>query len=467
MSIKKFKKKLPYPIKQSAKYLYGAIPARFRYGKVFWKTYNFLQESQWWSREKLEEYQMQQLSKLLHHAYENVPYYRNIFDERGLRPENIQDFEDLKKLPYLTKDVIKEHKNEFISKIHKKRHLEPTRTGGSTGSPLHFWHEKGVTSQKERAFFWRMWNWHDYHWSNKCFVIGGAYERGDRIVYNQIDKTLSLYNPIIDFKEVEKYLKLIKKFKAKVIRGYPSLIFLLAHFIIQNNIEVDLPFLRMIFCASEKIFDFQRREIKEAFSCKVTDHYGHNEMLVLMQKCKENKDYHIISEYGITEIIGPSGQPITEEGESGEIVGTGFNNYAFPMIRYRTKDWAVISRKSCKCGRAYPLVQEIIGRSGDFILTPSGKLVSPTIIAFALRYIKNFEDIQIVQTSTDKIEILVVPDTSYTEEEGLKFAKDVKARIGAEIETRVILVDEIKRSLKQKRRFIKSEISKEFLGIKE
>ena len=73
----------------------------------FLKWYNFLQESQWWSREKLEEYQMQQLGKLLEHAYENVPYYRKIFDERGLKPKDVQGLDDLKQLPYLTKKNIK------------------------------------------------------------------------------------------------------------------------------------------------------------------------------------------------------------------------------------------------------------------------------------------------------------------------------------------------------------------------
>ena len=109
-------KKLPYPIKQGIKYIYGAIPARFRYSTVFWDTYNFLQESQWWSREKLEEYQMQQLSKLLHHAYENVPYYQRVFDERGLKPKDIQNFDDLKKLPYLTKEIIHETFSDMVAR---------------------------------------------------------------------------------------------------------------------------------------------------------------------------------------------------------------------------------------------------------------------------------------------------------------------------------------------------------------
>ncbi|NOR77123.1 MAG: phenylacetate--CoA ligase family protein, partial [Methanophagales archaeon] len=109
MNLKDLAKNLPYPLKPVLKYVYGAIPIHIRYGKVFRDTYAFLQESQWWSREQLEEYQLQQLSKLLQHAYENVPYYRRVFDERGLKPKDIQDFKDLQMLPYLTKQIIQDN----------------------------------------------------------------------------------------------------------------------------------------------------------------------------------------------------------------------------------------------------------------------------------------------------------------------------------------------------------------------
>ena len=96
-------RKLP----KSIRYVVGyAIPLPIRYGKVFRDTYDFLQESQWWSKEQLEEYQLQQLSTLLQHVYENVPYYHRIFDERGLKPKDIQDFTDLQMLPYLVNDEL-------------------------------------------------------------------------------------------------------------------------------------------------------------------------------------------------------------------------------------------------------------------------------------------------------------------------------------------------------------------------
>lgn len=128
--------KLPAPVKQGLKYVYGTIPPSVRYGKVFWETYKFLQESQWWTREKLDKYQMQQLSKLLHHAYENVPYYRRVFDERGLKPKDIQDFDDLKKLPYLTKDDFKTHFNELVAQNINLKNLPISHTSDTSGKPL-------------------------------------------------------------------------------------------------------------------------------------------------------------------------------------------------------------------------------------------------------------------------------------------------------------------------------------------
>lgn len=124
MSVKQLAKKLPYTIQQPLKYIYSVIPRRLRYGKVFWETYNFLQESQWWSREKLEEYQIQQLSRLLRHAYENVSYYRVVLDERGLKPKDIQDFKDLQQLPYLTKEDVRMNFNDLIARNIPKEQMD-------------------------------------------------------------------------------------------------------------------------------------------------------------------------------------------------------------------------------------------------------------------------------------------------------------------------------------------------------
>jgi len=138
---------------------------------VFRETYKFLQESQWWSNEQLEEYQLEQLSKLLHHAYENVPY-RRVFDERGLKPKDIQDFKDLQQLPYLTKEDVRANFNDLIARNIPKEQMEYVTTGGTSGKTLGFYIEKKTHSIR-MAFEWREWNWMGYNFGDKCVVLRG------------------------------------------------------------------------------------------------------------------------------------------------------------------------------------------------------------------------------------------------------------------------------------------------------
>jgi len=454
-------------VRQLAKYPYGLLPPSIRLGGIFRETRALLRESEHWCDEDLESYQLQQLAKLLTHAYENVPFYRSVFEERGFHPSDIQTFQDLRELPLLTKETFQAKQADFVSLKHSKKHLVPANTGGTTGSPLHFYYEKGLTIPRSRAFVWQMWNWHGYHWGDRCVIVTGAFAKEHQVRYDPVQRSLFLYNPGTSAKEIETYVKLLKAFQPHVIRGYPSLIYLFARSLNRRGIRLQLPMLKVVFCSSEKLFEFQKAEIAEAFRCKVIDHYGHNEMVVFMSKCSETSEYHVMHEYGVTEILGSDGAPVSQPGELGEIVGTGFNNYAFPMIRYRTGDWAKVSGKRCDCGRAHPLVKEVVGRSGDFILTPSGKLISPTVLEFAIRYIEHFQDVQVCQIDRNLIEIQVVPDEYYSESEGSQFAKGVRSRIGEAVSVKVVLVDKIERPQNQKRRFVKSDISRQFINTRD
>ena len=194
MILGKFAELLPYPLRQALRYAYGAIPLTTRYGKVFRDTYAFLQESQWWSKEKLEEYQMQQLSRLLHHAYENVPYYRRVFDERGLKPKDIQDIGDLKRLPYLTKEIIQGNLPDLVATNYPQSKLQYVTTGGSTGIPLGLYHERGVSDAKEWAFMLTQWNRVGYRMSDKCVILRGnvvqSANKGKFWEYDPVSKDL-------------------------------------------------------------------------------------------------------------------------------------------------------------------------------------------------------------------------------------------------------------------------------------
>lgn len=100
--------------------LYYKIPDYIRYGSLFRAKYEFLNKTQWWSEEQLLKYQLDELKKIIKHAYETVPYYTRIFNELKIKPEDIKEISDLKKIPYLTKQIIYDNKDELISKQYKK-----------------------------------------------------------------------------------------------------------------------------------------------------------------------------------------------------------------------------------------------------------------------------------------------------------------------------------------------------------
>jgi len=460
MSINHLIKILPFPVKQSIKYIYGIIPPRIRYGKVFWDTYNFLQESQWWSREKLEDYQLQQLRKLLHHAYDNVPYYRRIFDERGLKPKNIQSFDDMKKLPYLTKDMFKQHFSELISKNVKLETLPMSYTSGTTGKSLQFY-ENSSTYQKELAFIYHQWSRVGVKPGNPMLQLRGAIIKGRKpIEYDPVWKVLRL-SPRIDSKEtVHYYLEKMEEFGATFLHGYPSAISVLASMIKKYGFSVPVK-LRGVLFASETIYPWQREIAQEVFNCWVFSHYGQAEKLVLAAECESSKYYHCIPQYGLNEV----------NKETNEIIGTSFLNYVNPFIRYRTTDIAVqpINLACDKCGRQYyPVFSSVVGRLEDFIITPNGIPISPAVITHPFKNIETIKNTQIIQRSLDCIKLKIVPwdncDPKILKSELGELSQGLVNILGSNMKIETEIVESIQLSKSGKFKWIISDVFNDFLG---
>ena len=458
---------LPYPIQQGLKYVYGVFPPRFRYGKVFWDTYNFLQESQWWSREKLEEYQMQQLSKLLNHAYENVPYYRRVFDERGLRPKDIQDLTDLKKLPYLTKEIIQENLKDLIARNYSRSKLQHVTTGGSTGIPMGFYSEKGVSESRERAFMLSLWNRVGFKMGDKCIVLRGNVVRsadtGTFWEYDPANKHLILSSYHMTDETLPGYISKIREIKPDFIQAYPSAITILARYIKENNLE-PFPTVKALLCGSENLYSWQRDLLETAFQCRVYSWYGHTEMAALAGECEKSTFYHIQPEYGIVELIGKDGVNLTSENDVGEIVATGFNNFILPFIRYKTMDIGAYTAKKCDCGRKYSLLKKVEGRVQDLVVTKDKRLITLTALIFAQHFeaFSKVKEMQLVQEKEGELIVKIVKNSQYSSnsEEEIRSKMQNAVRFGLNINFKYI--NKIPRTRSGKYRFLIQKLPIEF-----
>lgn len=382
-------KSTPRFIQMPIRNIYGLLPDKIKYGKLFIDTYDFLQKSQWWSKEEHEEYQMEQLKKLINHAYQNVPYYSKIFNERGIKPKDIQNFNDLKMLPYLTKEIIKNNLEDLVAKNYSEKDLQYVTTGGTTGVPMGFYENKKTSKIIEWAFITSQWARMGYNINkrNRCVILRGIPVEDGYYMRKGNDLILSSFKMSED--NMEQYIKLIENFNPDFIQAYPSSISILSNYILSNNKNINIKNLKAVLCGSENLYDIQKIKIEKAFKARVYSWYGHSERCCLAGECNESSYYHIFSEYGYCEIINSNGVAVTKEDELGEIVCTGFNNYVVPFIRYKTGDLAFEIESSCKCGRNYKLIKKIQGRKQEAFVNKAGDMITFTCSDDALWDVKD------------------------------------------------------------------------------
>lgn len=394
-------KKLPSPIRHTLKAAYGAIPPRLRLGRAFWETYEFLQRSQWWDAAQLEEYQMRELQRLLAQCYEHVPYYRRVFEERGLKPSHIQSAGDLKQLPYLCKWQIRTEPQAFLAGNRTAHRLQQQVTTGTTGEPLQFYLDREQL-QRELAFACHLWSRVGYRPGDiRAEVIGQRAEGPKPYFWNPILRTLRL-SPLIHEKEtVQLYLDTIRSYGIRFLYGYPSALTYLASLIKRYGLEPNLDLTAILF-SSETLYPWQRAIAEEVFACRSCSLYGLAEQIVMAGDCESGREYHFVPQYGVAEI----------DSQTGEIIGTGFLNHAHPFVRYRTGDIASLpARSGCEeCGRQYyPVVQDVEGRLQDFVVTPEGIPLNSCTLTFPFKPRKTIARAQIIQEAIDRVVLRTAP----------------------------------------------------------
>jgi len=420
--------------------------------RAFRKTYKFLKKSQWWSKEQLERYQLEQLSKLLNHAYENVPYYRKVFDDLGLKPENIQDFKDLQKLPFLTKEIIRENLDDLKARNYPNDIFEYVTTSGTTSGeigPLGFYYEKGFSRAREWAFMKTQWDRVGYHFRDKCVILRGypvkSVDEINFFKYSFFSRWLILSSFHMSNENLPKYIEKIRKFKPKFIQAYPSTITTIAEFMREKNIE-SFRSIKAILCGSENLYEWQRELLEDVFRCRVYSWYGHAERAVLAGECEVSTNYHIFPEYGIVELIDKFDNLITRENVTGEIVATGLTNDIMPLIRYRTMDLAQLSNTKCECRRDYNHITKIEGRVQEIVFTKDGRCISLTAIIASVKKLESFpkvKKIQFIQEKEGELRIKIIRGYEYLSRDEEEMLQGIKRSLGDVLDVNIEYVDDI------------------------
>ncbi len=409
----------------------------------FWMRRKQLQRTQWMNRRELDALQLKLLRRVVSHSYRTVPFYRRLMDDCGIREDSIKTLTDVERFPVLTKRDVLEAGNSIVSTKYPRWLLQKANTGGTTGTPMTIYRDL-FSIGNEHAFVRRQWDWAGIGQGSRCaYLSGRLIEQPDRISgplyrYDPVMKELILSTYHLSTETAKDYAQAMKDYRVGALAGYPSSVFMLARTCLDSSIEVRL---RAVLTSSETLTSSMRNTIAEAFGCQVFDFYGSAERVCYIHTC-EHGSYHVIPEYGLTELI-----PNSSSGrETYRIVSTGFWNLAMPLIRYELGDIVVKSNKTCLCGRQFEAIESIEGREGDVIRTSSGREFGAAALTHLLYGVEHIVESQIIQDSIGHITIEYVPSGKFLGEDFVNFKRLVARHLPSELKVDLRQVETVKKT---------------------
>jgi phenylacetate-CoA ligase len=415
-----------------------------------------LEQSQWWSQDALRALQVQRLRRLLTLVGAHVPHYRELFQALQFDPRAVRSLDDLRCLPRMGKADIRAAGDRLRSE--QARGLARFNTGGSSGEPLIFYigHER---VSHDVAAKWRATRWWGVDIGDPEIVVWGSpIEVGSQDRVKALRDALMRTELLPAFEmspsRLDGFIAAIRRKRPRMLFGYPSALSLIAQHAQQRGERMDDLGIRVAFVTSERLYDEQRATISTVFGCPVANGYGGRDAGFIAHECPAGS-LHLTAEDVIVELLDEAGEPVAP-GQSGEIVVTHLATPDFPFIRYRTGDMAVQSGRVCACGRGLPVLDEVQGRSTDFVIAQDGTVMHGLALIYILRDLPGVAAFKIVQHSRDRTEVMVVPGEGWRDEHKQTIERGVRARLGAGVQVELQLLDRIPPERSGKFRYIVS-----------
>ena len=400
-------------------------------------------------RKALREMQLERLKHIVRYAYENVPMYRRRFDEIGLRPEHIRTLKDIERIPYTTKDDLRENYPFGMFAVPMKQIVRLHASSGTTGKPV-----VGGYTRRDLD-----------NWSTciaRLLTMAGATDEdifhvafgyglftGGFGLHYGVEKIGATVVPVSSG-NTERQLMLMKDFGATALIATPSYAMYLAETAKRKGILSDLK-IRLVCMGAEASTAEMHESLQKLFGAFPTENYGLTEVggPGVSGECREKAGMHINEDMFYPEIVDMDHNRVLGEGELGEMVITTLTKEGMPVLRYRTKDITSITYEPCRCGRTLARMSRVVGRTDDMLII-RGVNVFPSQIESVLMSMdelgKMYEIVVDRVNYLDTIEVRVEVDdasllTDYSKLEALAAKIKHNLRTVLQLDVKVKLVE--------------------------
>jgi len=423
------------------------------------------QEKECMSREQLEKLQLRRLKETVYKVYAFVPAYKEKMDRAGIRPDDIKTLEDLQKLPFTTKQDLRDNYPFNLFAIPLSDVVRIHSSSGTTGKPtvvgyskndIEIWAELMARALTSAG-------------ASRHSVIQNAYGyglfTGGLGVHYGAEKIGASVIPTSGG-NTKRQVLLMKDFGTTILTCTPSYALYMYEVMQEMGIEPsDLKLKAGIFGA-EPWSENMRKEIENKLEIDAYDIYGLSEIIGpgVAIECRCKSGLHIAEDHFIPEIIDPETGQILEDGAQGELVITAITKEAMPLIRYRTRDLTILNRTRCECGRTHARIQKVLGRSDDMVII-RGVNVFPSTVESVLLDIPGVEPHYLLivdrKNNLDELEVQVeVSESIFSdeirklEELGNLITKELEGNLGVGVKVRLVEPKALERSEGKAKRVI-------------
>ncbi len=399
----------------------------------------------WRSRQELADFRDAQLRRLLVHAYENVPYYRTLFDRHRLHPRHVRGVIDLDLIPLSSKQDMRGLPPEkVIAAGHDPARLLTARTSGATGEPFVI-RRSWLEDKRNHLFRLRALNSMGVRLGDRRVAVGvvrPSDPNHPKRIFRPLRGLGITGAPRLNgLEEPEIVAAKLRKLRPDVITGMPGILCRVADYLISSGSHPVHP--RLVVVGGEVLTSVMQHRLSTAFQAPVYQTYASHEFPLLSWQCTRTQELHCCDDGVILEVLH-EGRP-AQPGEQGEVVVTNLNAFTMPFIRYRLGDIATVGAQQCACGAPFSTIRQVQGRSIDSFTLPDGRVIHPyqllsSFIGGSDGWIRQY---QLLQERRDRIVLRVIPNQPAVSDHISRIERSVLPVLGPGVEFKVQLLDHI------------------------
>ena len=440
--------------------LFNSFRPLWHGGRLLSSRRKELDQTQWWSRDQLEGWQLERLKRVVAYAYQNVPFYTNLYRGRDIHPEDIKTIKDFEALPFLTREDIRSHLDDLVTRVPGTK-LVRGSTGGSTGVPMQFYTEKAF-DYWDGALELRGRGWYGVQAGEKLAYVWGLKQDFKPAGWNSRLRAAILQERFLNAfhmtdETMQIFAEMLVKWKPVMFRAYASSLSQFANYVKEHGISGIRP--KLIETTAEKVSQPQRELMEEVFQCKVADWYSAREMGTIGYQCPAGSLH--VCETRYLEIL--ANDRVVQPGELGEVVITSLHQYGMPFIRYKIGDMAIYAEEACSCGRGLPVLKEVVGRLHDFLVATDGHFVHGAFFSHTFRLYPEIAKYQVYQPDRTHLEVRIILSSPVEPAWFEKVRQEIQHIFGEDMQIALTVVDNIPLTPAGKHRFIISEVKPEFV----